>query len=131
MRRHRQRFILLGALVAALVVTGLFAVRTMHSARHFRGGTAEQIRPWMPIRYIARSHNVPLHVLVTALGLTQESEGSRAPLIAIARQQNRPVDELIATLETAIEQFHASPPGPPPPPPAPTPVAHNDGRQRV
>ena len=125
MKPQRQRILLVVALIGALVVTGLFTVRVMHSARYVRGGTAEQIRPWMPIRYIARSHDVPPHVLLDALGLPPESLGSRAPLGAIARQQNRPVSELIVTLEGAIKQFHAPPPGPPPPlPPEPTPVAH-------
>lgn len=120
----RQRYILLGALAAALVMTGLFGMRVIHSARHFRGDTAEEIRPWMPIRYIARSHDVPPHVLLESLGMTLDSPGSRAPLDEIARQQNRPVSELITTLDAAIKDFHAAPPGHhPPPPPPPTPVA--------
>ena len=130
MKPQQQRILLVVALVGALVVTGLFAVRVLHSARHVRGGTAEQIRPWMPLRYIARSHDVPPHVLLDALGLTPESPGIRAPLGVIARKQNRPVSELIVTLEGAIKQFHAAPPNPPPPP-EPTPFAYSGGLQVI
>lgn len=120
----QQRYILLGALVAALAVTGLFTVRTLHMVRHMRGGPAEEIRPWMPIPYIAHSHHVPPHILVEALGLKMDSPDSRGPIEAIARRQNIPVSDVIVKLDAAIKQFHASPPGPPPPP---TPRPPQDG----
>ncbi len=124
---HRQRYMLLGALVAAVVITGMFGVRAFHSARHFRGGPVREIRPWMPIRMIARAYDVPPPVLLDALGLQPDSPDSRAPINTIARRQNRPVSEVITTLKQAIEKFHAAPHGlpplPPTPPPPPTPAA--------
>jgi hypothetical protein len=75
----------------------LHTVRHVIRVRH----ASERVRPWMSIPYIARSRHVPAEVLYQSLGLTP-SRRDRRPLGRIARQQGRPVDELIATVETAI-----------------------------
>jgi hypothetical protein len=70
----------------------------------------EPLRPWMNIPYIAHSHHVRIEILYQAAGLPVDRNDHR-PLGRIARQQGRPVDELIARLETAIarSRIHSPP----------------------
>jgi hypothetical protein len=108
------------AFLLVLSFTGLFAVRTVRRTIYWRHHRDEPIRPWMNIGYIAHSYRVPPWVLSSALGLPPKPD--RRPIRAIAREQNRSVDEVIAVLEDAI--VHARPPYPPPGPP---PSARNGG----
>jgi hypothetical protein len=100
------------ALTMALAAAGLLA---LHTARHVirLRRAPEAVRPWMNIPYIARSRHVPAEVLYQAIGLPAERR-DRRPIGRIARQQGRPVDELMASLEAAIAHAHgrAPPRGP-------------------
>ena len=110
----RQQWFVLAGLLLVLLFTGFFAVRTVQRAAYWHHHRDERIRPWMSIGYIARSHRVPPQVLYEALGLPPKPD--RRPLKAIAREQNRPVDDLIFVLEKAIadERLNNSMrPGPP------------------
>ena len=109
-----QKWIVLGALVLAVLVTGLFAVRTVRRAMYWRAHREEVIRPWMSITYIAHSYRVPPHVLYQALGIPPQAH-DRRPLKQIAREQNRSVDEVISVLRDAITRERANHPGAPPP----------------
>ncbi len=62
---------------------------------------SEPIRPWMSVPYIAHSYHVPTRVLFEALGLSEDRRDWR-PIAAIARQQNRTVQEVIHILYQAI-----------------------------
>ncbi len=104
-------WLMLVGLVLSLAAVTFFAVRGLRQVP--RRQVDEPIRPWMTVPYIARSYRVPSHVLYAALGLPATPR-DRRPLIAIARAQQRPVNELIADLDTAI--VHARPPYPTPPP---------------
>ena len=98
------------ALIGALAATGLMTVHTVRHAIHMRRAT-EPLRPWMSIPYIARSHHIPAHDLYQAAGLPPDRR-DRRPIGRIARQQGRPVDELIGRLETTIARDRAHhPPG--------------------
>jgi hypothetical protein len=108
----RQWLVVL-AFLLVVSFTGLFAVRTVRRAIYWHHHQDEPIRPWMSLGYIARSYDVPPWVLSQALGLPLKPD--RRPIREIARQQNRPVNEVIAILEDAI--VHARPPYPPPGPP--------------
>lgn len=103
----RSRSWLIIALTLALAGAGLM---TLHTVRHFMGlhRANRPLRPWMSIPYIARSHHVPARVLYQAVGLPEDRRDHR-PIGRIARQQRRPVDELIASLETAIAVHGGSP----------------------
>ena len=98
-RRPRVSWLVL-ALTLALAATGLMALHTVRHVIRMRHGF-ERVRPWMSIPYIARSRHVPAEVLYKSLGLPPDRR-DRRPLGRIARQQGRPVDELIARIETAI-----------------------------
>ena len=107
-RRRRVSWLVL-ALTLALAASGLMALHTVRHVIRMRRAP-ESIRPWMSIPYIARSRHVPAEVLYKSLGLPPNRR-DRRPLGRIARQQGRPVDELIARIETAIA--HARGQGPP------------------
>ncbi|MDQ6760529.1 MAG: hypothetical protein M3Z32_11800 [Acidobacteriota bacterium] len=88
-------------MLIALAVTAMFATWAVGSGRSARGGS-EAIRPWMSIPYIAHSQHVPQRALWEALGIPPHSRDHR-PLIRIARETRRHVDELIAALRRAID----------------------------
>ncbi|HEY0546927.1 MAG TPA: hypothetical protein VGC91_16230 [Pyrinomonadaceae bacterium] len=111
-----HQWLLLSLLLVALLVTALFGVRAVRRALYWRNHKDEVIKPWMPVPYVAHSYGVPPYVLYQAINL-QPIPHDRRPLREIARQQNRPVETLIAELQTAI--VHSRPPYPPPPPPPP------------
>ena len=112
-----HQWLLLALFLLALLVTGWFAARAVRRAIYLRNHQDEQIRPWMSVRYVARSYRVPPHVLYEAIKL-QPVPGDRRPLREIAREQNRPVEKLIIELQEAIKEFRARSPDverPPPP----------------
>ena len=96
----RPRHWLIIALTVALAAAGVMTLHTVRHAMHVRRAT-EPLRPWMSLPYVARSRHVPIEVLYQAAGLPPNRRDHR-PIGRIARQQGRPVDELIARLETAI-----------------------------
>jgi membrane protein DedA with SNARE-associated domain len=94
------------ALLLSVVFTVFFAMQAFLPAVHWRRHEHERIRPWMSVGYIARSHRVPPNVLYDALGLSVRPD--RRPIRAIARSQQRPVDEVIDTLHAAISESRDS-----------------------
>jgi hypothetical protein len=110
-----QKWIVLGALAVVVLLTGLFAVRTVRRAMYWRAHHDEVIRPWMSIPYVAHSYRVPPHVLYQALGIPPQLH-DRRPLKQIAREQNRPVDGMISTLHDAIAGERTNHPSAAPPP---------------
>jgi hypothetical protein len=101
---------LIVAFTVVLAAAGLMTLHTVRHAMRMRRAT-EPLRPWMSIPYIAHSHHVPHEVLYQAAGLPADRHDHR-PLGRIAREQGRPVDELIARLEAAIARSRANkPPG--------------------
>ena len=97
--------------VLALIVTGLFGVRTVRRAIYWQNHRDETIRPWMSVSYVSRSYRVPPHVLYRAIGISPVPH-DRRPLRELAREQNRPVEDLISELQNAIVQARLSPPPP-------------------
>jgi len=110
-----KQSLLVLALALVVALTGLFAVRTVRRALYWRLHRDEAIRPWMSLPYVAHSYRVPPQVLYQALGIDHPPH-DRRPIREIAYEQNRPVDEVIATLQEAIARERASRPGQPPPP---------------
>ena len=96
---------LIAGLAVALAAAGLMTLHTVRHAIRTRRAT-EALRPWMSIPYIARSHRVPIGDLYQAAGLPPDRRDHR-PIGRIARQQGRPVRELISRLESAIADARA------------------------
>jgi hypothetical protein len=99
------------AFVLALGGAFLFASRASRRARQFRS-VNEPIHAWMSIPFIAHTHHVPAAVLFEAIGVRPLQPRDRRSVRRIARELHRPVPELIAQLEHAIDA--ARPPGSPP-----------------
>jgi len=61
----------------------------------------EPIRPWMSVPFIAHTHHVPARILYRAIGLDPFPQ-DRRPIGAIAREQHRPVADVVRDLEHAL-----------------------------
>ena len=110
-----KQWALLVAFGLIVLITGLFAVRTVRRAIYWRVHHDEAIRPWMSVPYVAHSYRVPPPVLYEALGIAP-SPRDRRPIREIAKEQNRSVEEVVTDLQKAIARERAPhPPGPPPP----------------
>lgn len=69
----------------------------------------QPVRSWMSVPFIAHIHHVPPDVLYRAIGVQSQPRDHR-PLRRIAREQKRPVDELIREVNAALQQNGASVP---------------------
>jgi hypothetical protein len=98
-----QQWLVALAFLLALLLTSLFATRTVRRAIYWHYHRDEQIRPWMSVPYVAHSYRVPPHVLYQAIGVTPMPH-DRRPLRLLAREQNRSVELLIKELQAAIVQ---------------------------
>jgi hypothetical protein len=91
--------------VAALLILG------HRAARHARylAWENQPIHSWMTVPFVAHSHHAPKQILYAAIGV-EPREHDRRPLRAIAREQKRPVEEVIRDLEKAIAKERAKAP---------------------
>ncbi len=96
------------ALVLAIAGAFVFSFRAGSHARQLRRQN-EPIRPWMSVPFIAHTQHVRQEELYRAIGL-QPREHDRRPLRVIARQENRPVADIIRDLENAIANSPRSDP---------------------
>ena len=88
------------ALLVAIAVTFVFGFRAGRHARHIRWQN-EPIHAWMSVPFIAHTHHVPPEILYKAIGLPPQQR-DRRPLRRIAREEKRPVADMIRDLERAI-----------------------------
>ena len=97
------------AFVVAITGTFVFAYRAGRRARHMRAEN-EPIRAWMSVPFIAHTHHVPASVLFQAIGVQPWEPHDRRSVRRIAHDVHRPVPELMAQLQRAIDAA-AQPPG--------------------
>jgi hypothetical protein len=97
------------AFVLAIAGTFVFAYRAGRQMRRIRTAN-EPIRAWMSVPFIAHTHHVPASVLFQAIGVYPREPHDRRSVRHIARDLNRPVPELMAQLQRAIDAA-AHPPG--------------------
>lgn len=97
------------AFLLAIAGTVVFASRAGQHARQIRAEN-EPIRGWMSVPFIAHTHHVPAAALFQAVGVVPREPHDRRSLRHIASDLNRPVAELIAQLQRAIDAG-AHPPG--------------------
>ena len=102
----RKQWLITLSLLLALGLTGFFAIQTFQPAVRWRRHDYERIRPWMSVGYIARTHHVAPGDLYDAIGVSTRPD--RRPLRAIARAQQRPVDEIIGELQHGISEARAN-----------------------
>jgi hypothetical protein len=97
------------AFLLAIAGTFFFATRAHRQARLFHKAD-EPIHAWMSVPFIAHTHHVPAAVLFQAIGVSPQQPHDRRSVRRIAHDLNRPVPELIAQLQRAIDAA-APPPG--------------------
>lgn len=104
----RRQPVLALAFVAALLLTVLFAARTVLFAVYWADPEHRDhaIEGWMTPRYVAHSWALPPAVLRDALGPLPDRR--RPTLDAIAEAQGIPLEALVARVEAAIAAHRAS-----------------------
>jgi hypothetical protein len=68
----------------------------------------------MSVPFIAHTHHVPVETLFRAIHAQPQQPRDRRPLRRIAREEKRPVEELIRELNAAIAQARSPVPAEPP-----------------
>jgi hypothetical protein len=112
-----RRTVALGlALVVAIGATVIFASRAKQNVHRIHSGN-EPILAWMSVPFIAHTHHVAAATLFQAIGVQPREPHDRRSLRHLARDLNRPVPELIAQLQRAIDSAAAAPAQPPGGPP--------------
>lgn len=108
-----RRVLLVGlAFVLALAGTVVFASRAARHARHFRTEN-EPIHAWMSVPFVAHTHHVPAAELFQAIGVQPLEPRDRRSIRHLAHELNRPVPEVMAQLQRAIDDAKRSPDGHP------------------
>jgi len=97
------------AFLLAIAGTFVFASRAGRHVRQIRVEN-EPIHSWMSVPFIAHTHHVPATALFQAIGVVPREPHDRRSIRRIAHDLNRPVPELIAQLQRAIDAA-ARPPG--------------------
>ena len=97
------------AFMLAMAGTIIFGSRAGRRARQIHAAN-EPIREWMSVPFVAHTHHVPASVLFQAIGVHPREPHDRRSLRHLAHESNRPVAELIAQLQRAIDAA-AQPPG--------------------
>jgi hypothetical protein len=87
-------------LTVAIAGVFFFGYRVGMHAHHFRRQT-DPIRAWMNVPFIAHSHHVPPEILFDAAKVPPERHDRRS-LRKIARDQKRPVEDVIHDVEKAV-----------------------------
>lgn len=100
MQRPSRLLILAVAFCVAIAGTFIFAFRAGRHARRLHWEN-EPIRPWMSVPFVAHTHHVPSAVLFRAIGIEPQPH-DRRPLRKIAREQHRPVEDVVRDLEHAL-----------------------------
>ncbi|WP_052887375.1 hypothetical protein [Thermogemmatispora carboxidivorans] len=106
-------------LCLAVSTTVYAASSTYHAVQHLqqqralvKAGDVRSIRPWMTIPYVAHLCHVPAGYLYRALHVPESPSVQHLTLHALSLRTKRPVDELIRTLQQAIETYRQQHPGP-------------------
>lgn len=98
--RH-NRWLTLSFLIT-LTLALFFIIRAGVFFVYWQNHTDEPIEGWMTVRYIANSYRVDPELVHDAIGLPRTGP-DRRPLIRIAREDGRPLDQMATTIIEAIE----------------------------
>jgi hypothetical protein len=110
--------------VLLVLVGGVLAARAYEDWRSLQRPPAvrledtSRIRPWMTVRFIARSFRVPLPELAAQLGAPPEGNVTLAQL---ARERRVPPSQEVDTARRAVDDLRAATPAPLPLTGAPAP----------
>ena len=107
------RFVILAMLLCLSTGAAVFAAKTTYQAiQQFKrqqalaqSGDVSTIRPWMTVHFIAQTYRVPENYLYQALHITNPQPVRHATLRVLADHYNRPVNDVIHTIQTAILSY--------------------------
>lgn len=102
---HSHRLLTL-VFAAAFFFTAVFFVRTVVFMLHWAAPVHQEqtIEGWMPVRYVARSWDVPPEVLAEALGL-EAGARPRLTVDEIAAERDSSAGEVADILYAAIREY--------------------------
>jgi hypothetical protein len=112
-----KRIVLLSlAFLLAVAIVFVFGYRVGRQAHSMRWANSP-VRAWMSVPFIAHTHHVPVETLFDAIGVQPHGRDRRS-LRRIAREEKRPVEDLIHQIDASIAKTRGSnsrPPQTPPP----------------
>jgi hypothetical protein len=103
--RHNRWLTLAFALTLTLAL--VFIIRAGVFFIYWQQHRDEPIEGWMTVRYVARSYRVDPKIVHDAVGLP-ETGPDRRPLVRIAREDGKPLDEMTARILEAIKADRAA-----------------------
>ena len=103
-----KRIVLLTvAFVFAIAIVFVFGYRAGRHA-HLMHWANSPVRAWMSVPFIAHTHHVRPDALFQAIGVKPHPH-DRRPLRRIAREENRPVEDLLREIDRVIASTRGSP----------------------
>jgi len=103
--RHNRWLTLSFALTLTLAL--VFIIRAGVFFVYWQQHQDEPIEGWMTVRYVAHSYRVDPRIVHDAVGLPQTGP-DRRPLIRIAREDGKPLDEITERILAAIKADRAA-----------------------
>ncbi|WP_417434250.1 hypothetical protein [Hoeflea sp.] len=103
----RQNRWLTLSFILTLTLALVFIIRAGVFFVYWQQHQDEPIEGWMTVRYVAHSYRVDPEIVHTAIGLPQTGP-DRRPLVKIAREDGRPLDEMTARILEAIRADRAA-----------------------
>jgi hypothetical protein len=104
-------------LLLMILCTALAAIDAVQSVHDFqqqyndvRAQNVRAVRPWMTIPVVSHVYHVPEDELCRALKIAKTDPLRRATLYEIANRKRRPVDQIVHTLQHAIQTYRHSHP---------------------
>ncbi|HLC41252.1 MAG TPA: hypothetical protein VJO34_06435 [Methylomirabilota bacterium] len=116
-RRRWRHPLLLGLLVVAMLAATMFGIRTynsfllLRSAQQLGSSDVATLRPWMTLRYVATTYDVPERALVARLRLSAEIDPDTS-LKSLAKRQGRSPLEYVQEVQRAIVELRQTKPPP-------------------
>lgn len=115
----QAKIVLIGVLLLlALGATVGAAAATFQAYQNFqrqnalaKAGDVVTIHSWMTIPYIAHLYHVPESYLYNSLHISNGHSLHHKTLHSLAKKYNRPVNELIHEVQTAIQTYRKTHPG--------------------
>jgi hypothetical protein len=95
------------AFLLAIAIVFVFGYRAGRRAHLMRWANSP-IRAWMSVPFVAHTHHVPIETLFDAVGVRPNPRDRRS-LRRIAREEKRPVEDLIHQLDAAIAKARGAP----------------------
>jgi hypothetical protein len=88
-------------LIAAVLLTAFFGLRTLAALSDWHAQSARPVEGWMTPRYLVRVYDLPPDRLAEVLGLSPGA-APRDPLETIAKRRQMPLPDLIAAVEALM-----------------------------